>query len=176
MRGLTLDTFNSIMDKTTIKPRLKRELRFVASTAAMPAEAWKDTELFAIKDRNGNKGVLLVEIASGLYVFPYEFKRTNISSVTGRAEAVICDLCKTWQSGSNAGSISFIDAKKATSNVAYLCCADLACSKHVRTQTPAAKVSRAQLRENLDNDQRVERLRTRLEKIMKYVEAEPVKY
>ena len=176
MIHLTLDLFNSILEATTIKPRLKRELRFVASASSMSEEDWEDIEIFPVKDRSGNKGTLFVQIAEGLFVLPYELKRTANSAITGRAEAIICDICKTWQSGSNAASISFIGTKKASTNIAYLCCADLACSSHVRTKTAASKVSRAQLRENMDNEQRVARLNERLKNITEYVAAVPIQY
>jgi len=174
MINLDLDRFNQILEASTVKPRLKRELRFVTSTAPMLDNDWLGTEMIAVKDRSGNNGVLIVEIDSGMYVLPFSVKSLSVSAATGRAQPVICDLCVTWQSGSRAGSITFIGAKKSSSNVAYLCCADLACSKHVRTKTDASKISRAQLREDLDNEQRVARLKLRLEDMMKYLQAVPI--
>ena len=171
MINLDVERFNQIMEASTVRPRLKRELRFVTSTAHMSDTDWLDSEMIAIKDRSGNNGVLIVELDSGMYVLPFSSKGLSVSATTGRAQPVICDLCVTWQSGSRAGSITFIGAKKASSNVAYLCCADLACSKHVRTRTDASKISRAQLREDLDNEQRVARLKLRLEDMMKYLQA-----
>ena len=174
MININIEKFQRIIDASIIKPRLKRELRFVTSTEKMSDSDWLETEMIAIKDRSGNNGVLIVSLESGLYALPFAIKSLSKSATTGRAQPIICDICMTWQSGSRAGSISFIGAKKASSNVAYLCCADLECSRHVRTRTDASKMSRAQLREDLDNTQRVQRLKNRLEDMVKYLQAVPV--
>ena len=166
MIQLTQEQFNDLLASSAVKPRLRRELRFVPSTSDMTEEDWESTELLAIKDRSGNKGVLVISIDSGVYVLPYEFKKISPSSTTGRASAVICDFCMTWQSGSRAGSILFPNIRNASTSVGFLCCADLACSKHVRTKTDASKISRAQLREDMDDEKRTERLKHRLEDLI----------
>ena len=160
MKKLSLVEFNSLLAETTIKPRLKSELRFVASTEHLSDEEWADRELLAITDRNGNKGVLLVWLNGALSTLPYEMKVGITSSSTGRSQSVICDFCQTWQYGNKAGSISF--AKTRTSSVSYLVCEDLKCSMHVRNKTPEAWTSRAQLREDISIEQRIERLNERL--------------
>ncbi len=174
MRKLDLEQFNQMMNLSSVKPKLKRELKFVTSTAGMADEDWRDAELVAIKDRTGNKGVLVVEIDSGTYVLPYSLNRITPSSKTGRASAIICDFCMTWQSGTRAGSILFTNVRNATVDAGFLCCEDLACSKHVRTKTDASKISRAQVREDMDNDMRVARLKARLEDLMKSLQVSPV--
>lgn len=82
------------------------------------------------------------------------------SSSTGRSQSIICDLCKTWQYGNKSGSISF--KKDRATTVAYLCCDDLKCSMHVRNKTSEAFTSRAQLREDISIEQRIERLQGNL--------------
>jgi hypothetical protein len=174
MKTLTLDTFAALMDAARIKPRLKRDLRFVTSTEHMSETDWSETELLAVTDKSGNKGVVVIELDDRTYVLPCEFKRGITSSSTGRAQPVICDFCSTWQDGSRAGSVAFTHVRNSATNVAYLCCADLACSQHVRTKTSASKISRAQLRENMDDEKRVERLKAKLTRILTSLEAEPV--
>jgi hypothetical protein len=49
----------------------------------------------------------------------------------------------------------------------------LECSKHVRNLTSAARTSRAQLREDIDNDQRVARLKQRLQEVSELLGLEP---
>ena len=160
MKKLTLIEFNELLSESTIKHRLKSELRFVASTEHLSDEEWSDRELLAITDRNGNKGVLLISLDEDFYMLPYEMKTGIVSSSTGRSQSLICDFCQTWQYGNKSGSISF--TKSRTSNVSYLCCADLKCSMHVRNKTIEAKTSRSQLREDLSTEQRIERLKTRV--------------
>jgi hypothetical protein len=160
MRKLTLSTFNELIAESSIKPRLKSELRFINSTEHLSDEEWEERELLAITDRNGNKGVLLVSLDEDFYMLPYEIKTGIVSSSTGRSQSVICDFCQTWQYGNKSGSISFVKSKK--SNVSYLCCADLKCSMHVRNKTIEAKTSRSQLREDLTTEQRIERLKNRV--------------
>lgn len=166
MKKLTQESFDELVVQAQIKPRIRQGLKFVAATAGLDDTDWQDTELLAIPDRTGNKGVLLVAPYEEIRVIAYELSRGLVSRQTGRAQPVICDFCRTWQSGSGAGSISFRKAKQSLNSVTFLCCADLACSRHVRGKTPAARLSRAQLREDMTNDQRVERLKTRLRQIL----------
>jgi len=174
MRKLTLDTFNELVVEANIKPRLKTELRFVQSTENLSDEEWAERELLAITDRNGNKGVLLVQLDDDFYILPYEMKSGITSSSTGRSQSVICDFCQTWQYGNKSGSISF--AKDRKSNVGYLCCEDLKCSMHVRNKTPESHTSRAQLREDLNIEQRVERLKTRMSGFISELPVEPLHF
>lgn len=170
MRALTLESFNELMSCSTLKPKFTRELRFVKSTAQL--EDWSEYELFAITERSDTKGVLLIEINNQCYALPYELKR-GLTSSTGKAQAVICDFCRTWQTGSRSGSITFTATKK-NSNISFLCCADLQCSQHVRNKTSAAKTSRSQLREDLSSEQRIERLNERLATILASMNIEPI--
>lgn len=174
MKTLTQQQFNTVIAQTAIKPRLREELRFVASTTGMADEDWQEAELLSIADRNGNKGVLLLAPDDDLYIVSYELSRGFASRESGRAQPVICDFCRTWQPGSGAGMITFRRDKQSLNSVSFLCCADLACSKHVRNKTNAARVSRAQLREDLTNDRRIERLKTRLRQLVADLRLEAV--
>lgn len=174
MKQLSLDQFNDLLNESGVKPRLKQELRFVTNTEHLSPQDWADTELLAVRDRSGNKGVLLLTIASGTYVLPYELQKIAPSSSTGRASAILCDFCMTWQSGTRAGSILLSHHTTSRKRLGYLCCLDLACSSHVRTKTSASKVSRAQVREDMDIPQRVERLHEHLENLVRSLDAKPI--
>ena len=174
MKKYDLPQFNELIEKSTIKPRLKRELRFTTSTAHLSDEEWYTAELLPVTDRSGNTGVLIIEFDDTTYVLPAEFKKGITSSVTGRSQPIICDFCKTWQSGSRAGTIVFTNINKTSNTIGYLCCADLRCSNHVRTKTDASKMSRAQLHEDMTNEQRVERLKVQLKGIIKNIHALPI--
>lgn len=159
------------MHQADIKPRLKSELKFIKSTAHIPAD-WASYELLAISDRTEEKGVLLLQPNEELFIAQYELSRRIIDHATGRARAIICDFCYTWQPGSNAASITFTHAK-TKHKVSFLCCADLECSQHVRTVTKASLVSRSQIRENLSNDDRVARLKRHIEEKIHQLEISP---
>jgi hypothetical protein len=174
MKKLNLTQFNDMLELSILKPKLKRDLKFAVSTLFMSDEDWDTLELLSIKDKSGNKGVLIVEIASGTYLLPHELKKLTASSTTGRPSAIMCDVCMTWQSGARAGSISFTHIKNSTTNVGFLCCEDLLCSMHVRTLTSSSKISRAQLREDMDDAKRVTRLNERLERLMVSLGAVPI--
>ncbi len=162
MKSVTQQEFNELVEHSTLKPRIKRELRFVSSTAGVD---WQHRDYVPVSDRSGNKGVLLLTKDSDYYLLPYEIKRGLSSSFTGAAQPIICDLCRTWQSGTRAGSITFsLPHKKGT--VSHLCCADLLCSSHVRGTTSASKTSRSQLREHIAPEERVERLQNRLSRLI----------
>lgn len=174
MKALDLEQFNQLIARAQLKPRLKRELRFINSTSTMTAEDWLEAELLSITDRTGNKGVLLLSPDDDIYVLPYELSRGIANRQTGRAQPIICDFCRTWQAGNSAGSISFRKDKQSLNSVGFLCCGDLACSQHVRSKTNASRTSRAQLREDLTNEQRVERLKGRLRQIIADLGLEPI--
>lgn len=110
-------------------------------------------------DRSGDQGVLVLEPDETLYIIPFEITKGITNKRTGRSTPVICDFCKTWQPGGNVGRITFKKDPKSQNSTTYLCCADLDCSRNVRTKTNASLISRAQIHEDLTDDQRVERLK-----------------
>ncbi|HEX6461797.1 MAG TPA: FBP domain-containing protein [Candidatus Saccharimonadales bacterium] len=175
MHALHQEQFNQLIAKVRLKPRLRRELRFINSTSRMSAEDWREAELLCISDRTGKKGVLLLAPDDDLYVIPYELLKGIANRQTGRAQPIICDFCRTWQSGSGAGNISFQKDARSLNSVGFLCCSDLACSQHVRSKTSASRASRAQLREDITNEQRIERLKSRLRQVITDLHLEPIR-
>jgi hypothetical protein len=171
MKKLSIEEFNELINLSSIKPRLKNEVRFIASTENLSDEEWGDRELIGISDRSGNNGILLVSLSNKMHILPYELKIGITSSATGRLQSTICDFCRTWQYGDRSARISF--HKDKNSSVSFLCCADLKCSMHVRNKTEASHTSRAQLREDLSIEQRVERLKTRLANLVATLPVEP---
>lgn len=160
MKTLSQEEFANVLQHTTVKLRTKKELKFATSTVLYPKQ-WSDFEFIAISDRTMDKGILLLQPDDTLFVAEYQLVRRIVDSGTGRDRAVICDLCYTWQPGSNAATITFTHATNKHT-VGFLCCADLMCSQHVRTATKAAIVSRARLRENMTNEDRIARLKSKL--------------
>ena len=140
-----------------VKPRLRRELRFVPEEIS----DWQDRDFLAVTTRSGAEGVLLVP-AETLRVAPFQLQRRR-PNASGRVEAIICDVCATWQRGSNSAIITFTKEKSSSS---FLCCGDLLCSLHVRDKTAASKVSRVQLREHNTPEERISRLTSKLEAII----------
>jgi hypothetical protein len=162
MKILHSAEFTLLIKKAKLRPRLQRELRFNTSVAGLSAEDWTDTELLAITDRNGTKGVLILQPYEELFIVPYELSR-GLTTTNGRAQAIICDFCYTWQAGSNAAAISFKKDPNSLNSTRFLCCADLGCSNHVRNKSTVSRLSRANLRETMTNEQRVARLKQRLQ-------------
>lgn len=160
MRTLDQDSFNDLLKHTTIKPRIVSEFKFVKSVENL-AEDWSNYELLAITDRTNEKGILLLEPDTDLYAVQYELSKKVIDFKSGRRRAIICDFCYTWQSGSNAASITF-STGNSKRKVRFICCADLKCSMHVRATTKESVMSRTQLRENMTNEDRILRLKDRL--------------
>ena len=143
-----------------IKAKLKRELRFV------PEEIldWESRDFIAVMNKAQSEGVLIAELEER-YSIPFRLQKRS-ANFQGRIEAIICDLCATWQRGSNSIVISFQKDKRS---VSFLCCGDLSCSFHVREKTPESKLSRTQLRETISIDGKVRRLRNRLKRILQEV-------
>jgi hypothetical protein len=173
MKTFNQQEFVEMLQQTDIKPRLKRDLKFVTSTAHLP-QSWADYEILSITDRTGDKGVLLLQPENVLFIAQYELSRSVVDSQTGRGRAIICDFCYTWQPGPTAASITFTHSK-TKNKIRFLCCSDLECSQHVRTKTKASIMSRAQLRESLSNEDRVARLKTKLQTLIEHLGIETVK-
>ena len=173
MQQLTQPQFDELMNQASIRPRTKREVRFAQSVGTLTSEVWHETELLAVSDRAGNKGVLLLDSGKGLYAAAYELSR-GITSSTGKAQPIICDFCRTWQTGSRSGSVTLTKPVRDSGSVTFLCCADLECSRHVRNLTSAAKTSRSQLREDMSSEERVERLQRRIQEISELIHLTPI--
>lgn len=153
MNAIDRSQLSTLLDTARVKPRIKRELRFV------PEEIvdWENRDFLAVMNRSRSEGVLVLPFAQMRIVsFQLHSRQAN---KTGRVEAIICDFCATWQRGSNSAVISI---QRAGSTNSFLCCADLDCSLHVRSKTPASVLSRTQLRESNSIEERIERLQARL--------------
>jgi len=174
MRIITPELFQKLLDASAIRSRIKREVRFATAVAAMQDDDWTTTELIAIGDRSGNKGVLILEDdEANLYPAGYEISR-GMTSSSGKAQPIICDFCRTWQTGSRSGSVTIHKPGRDTGSISFLCCADLQCSRHVRNLTEASKTSRAQMREDMDNEHRIARLQRRIKEITTVLGIEPI--
>jgi len=161
MVEFTQDSFAMAMKTAGIKARLQKEVRFRPD-----AFVWAETELAFVADRSQSKGVLLLQPDEQLFMISYEIS-PGLVDKTGRTKPITCDFCYTWQPGGNAASITFQLKSAAIHTITFLCCGDLQCAMHVRTKTAASLVSRTQLREGMDDKQRVERLRRRLRELVR---------
>ena len=160
MNSLSREQFSALLKEARIKSRLVREVRFIPEEI----ENWADLELLAISTRSASEGLLLIQ-TDHFYMIAYTLTTGLADKKTGRSKPITCDFCYTWQRGSNAGRITF---RRATDNhtLTYLCCADLQCSLHVRNMTAAATLSRTQLHEDIGVDQRVARLKRKLNDVL----------
>jgi len=155
MNVITREQFTELV--RPLKPRLKRELRFVPEEIT----EWENRDFLAITNKQGNEGILIIPFLD--VVIPYSLSKRMPSS-KGKVEAVICDICATWQRGTYSAVITF--QASPVRSVSFLCCEDLQCSLHVRGKTSAAVLSRAQIREQIDPQERTNRLRERLTNII----------
>lgn len=173
MKVINAEAFDVLLKTAPIKPRFKRDLKFRSSTDHMTDDMLLDMELLPIWNKSGNGGIVLLQPADELYVLPFDATKSNVDT-SGRSKPVICDLCFTWRSSRSGGFVTFYPDKSGDNSLSLLCCLDLRCSDNVRTRTPAALKSRAQLREDMTNESRVERLKQRLEAFIQRVRIEPV--
>ncbi len=160
MNVITRTEFDQLVLPT--RPRLRRELRFTPEAIT----DWDDRDFLVVTNKQGNEGVLVVPFADDA-VLPFVISRRQ-PNAAGRVEAIICDICATWQRGTHSAVITF--TASSTRTVSFLCCQDLRCSLHVRDKTSAASLSRAQLREHLTPEERIARLRIRLSNIVAAVQ------
>ncbi len=154
-----------------MKPRFKRDLKFMASVEDVD---WVGRELLPIWNKSQNGGLLLLQPDAHLYVVPFELSAVQ-KSVSGRIKPIVCDLCYTWRTSGAAGYVTFYPDATPNDSISFLCCHDLKCSDHARTKTDVGIQSRAQLRENLDDDARVERLRRKLLRLVETLRLEAIR-
>ena len=167
MKSLNREEFSALLKKQRTKLRLSRELRFVPEEI----DNWDDLDVLAVETRSRAEGILLVQ-TDKFFMLPYELRVGLKDTTTGRTKSVICDFCCTWQRGGNSGSITF---RRPSDNhsFTFLCCADLRCSLHVRNLTPQATLSRTQLHEDITKEQRIARLKDRLNRVIAILGASP---
>jgi len=154
MKALTKQEFIDLLAISSVRPRLRRELRFV------PGEItdWDDRDFLVATTKGGNEGVMILP-DNNMRVLSFRLQARK-PNAKGRIEAIICDLCATWQRGTHSAMITF--DRGDGSSVSFLCCGDLQCSLHVRGKTAASTLSRTQLREDITPQGRVTRLQDRL--------------
>lgn len=172
MKIISTKLANEIISKLKISKNLQKRLRLSAFGDMLEPE-WENYEVVGLPTKDNAAGVLFIGLEHDLYAIPYEIGAVG-NKATGRSKPVICDFCKTWQAGGRAGSITFRPERRSLNSISFLCCLDLKCSLHVRDMTVAAKTSRAQLREDITQDYRIERLKDKLALLIKRLDLEPV--
>lgn len=174
MKALSAQDIAYCIEQSAAKKSLMEKLRPSLVAASMENQDWSILELLQIPTRDEKGGVLIIESRNRLYATPYELSRGVGNKSTGQLKPVICDLCKTWQAGPRAGTVTFRKDKRSLNSTTLLCCADLNCSLHVRSRTTASKISRSQLREDINDEARVQRLQDNLEALVKRFELTPL--
>jgi hypothetical protein len=134
-------------------------------------QACFDSEMYAIPRKDEAYGIVLLESGSDLYVLRF-YRTGRITDVSGRARTIICDFCSTRVSGNLASRIKFesIDKKRS---VYWLCCYQLNCSQNARGTTDTAKLSRIFIKETISDEKRVERLKSKISKLIEYLGINP---
>jgi hypothetical protein len=171
MQAITSEMYDQVIAVVGLKPKFLRELRPKLDMVT----DW-DREFVTISDRSGNKGVLWIELEEEIYVLPYTLSRGIIDKASGRGRPVICDLCYTQQPGTLAARIALSLPGRVEATRSLLCCADLACSDHVRGRTLSSRRSRAQLRESISQEDRVLRLQRKLRGLVEAIGTKPQIY
>lgn len=170
MNTLNADQFAELLKAAPLKPRFKRDIKFLASVQDI---VWDELELLPVWNKSKNGGVLLLQPDEDVYMIPFDATKSKVDS-SGKVKPVICDLCYTYRTSGQGGFVTFYPNKSSDNSLSLLCCQDLLCSDHVRTKTSAALNSRAQLREHMTNEDRVERLRRKLREFIKRTGISPV--
>ncbi len=162
MKRLTNDELASIIKQSNLSSSLKRKLKI--STDDID---WQDCNFILIKEKSVSKGVLIYAHGDEYYVLRYSLSPLPTSPVTGKRSVIICDFCSTWHGSSSSTSVTFdiSGAHKGTS-LSFLCCRELACNENVRNKTNIAHLSRAHVRENISDEERIERFINKLDTIL----------
>lgn len=174
MKKLSAQDIMYYVEQSAARQNLKKNLRPSLVSAFMEKHDWDILDILEVPARGGKNGVLIIEVDDRLYATPYELSIGIGNKTTGQLKPVICDLCRTWQAGSRAGSITFRVDQRSLNSITFLCCADLKCSLHVRSRTSSASTSRAHLREDITDEHRVQRLRVNLKTLVERLELNPL--
>lgn len=160
MKPFSRQQFTDLVVRARVKLRLQRELRYV------PEEIrdWEERDFLAVMNKSRTEGVLIVPFIDRVIAF--ELRSLKARANGALPAAVICDFCATWQRSTRAATITFSKDKRS---LTFLVCADLNCSLHVRDKTEEARVSRTQLREDITEEGRVERLLRRMTEILQAI-------
>ncbi len=172
MNTMTTQSFQEYIRALRLSNGFKRRIT-AAPLTLMHDDEWSNYELFSVPTKDGAAGIVFIESNGLLYGAAYESSPVK-DPVTGRSKSVICDFCKTWQAGGRASYLVFRTKRGSADVIGFLCCTDLKCSLHVRDMTDAAHVSRAQLREDITREQRIERLRRKLNAVVDTLRLTPL--
>ena len=172
MKIISIKLANEIITKLKVSKNLQKRLR-LSAFGDMTESEWKLYEIIGMPTKDGAAGILFIGIDNSLYATAYEIGTVGSKS-TERSKPIICDFCKTWQTGGRAGSITFRTERRSLNSIGFLCCLDLQCSLHVRNLTTSAKTSRVHLREDITQDYRIERLKDRLAVLVERLGLEPI--
>lgn len=148
MLPVSSEEFRSGLDAAMVKKRLRAELKYSPEIIS----DWDTHDFLAVFTKTGREGVLVFE---GRYI-PFSYipsKNTNVS------KPVLCTICATWQRASSVATIRF---STPSGSVQHLVCEELLCSSHVRALTAEGVFARAQMREDITSEGRVDRLKKRL--------------
>ncbi len=168
MNHIDQEQFTSLLKTERVKSRLVRELRFNRADTTN----WDDLEVLAVSTRSKNEGLLLIQLDK-LYLLPYELITGLKDNTTGRSKPVTCDFCYTWQRGGRAARITF-RRMSDDHTFTYICCDTLDCSLNVREKTAESILSRTQLREEITEEQRINRLEKKLQELITTLDSKPV--
>jgi len=156
MKQRTATQLDDQLKQYAISKRLRADLRY-----NLDAINWDEQDFIVVTNKQGSEGVLFSDVSEH-EAMQYELRKRG-ANASGRVEAIICDICATWQSGPRSATITF---RKARGNATFLVCSDLGCSDHVRNKTEASIISRTQLREHITSEGRIARLHERLARIL----------
>lgn len=173
MHLVSQGTISEYIAQADMAKSVRRKLKPQHALKLMSQYGAANLELLAVSSQSRLFGVLLVELQSEVFAIAYEFTPRLPEAKSGRLKPVICDLCKTWQSGTRIGTITFNKNRRPLNSISYYCCADLLCSLHVRSLTAAAAISRANLREDVENSRRIERFTLKLAEIVSSLDLKP---
>ena len=172
MRRIDARLMQRILSKLHVSKAFMGRFSFAVVNDIESSE-WNNYEIIGLRTKDRGSGVLLMELDGRLYSVLYDINEMRDRS-TGLSKPIICDFCKTWQTGGRAGSITFHPERRLLNSISFLCCLDLNCSLHVRDMTEASKLSRVQLREDVSREYRIERLKDKLALLAERLNLEPI--
>ena len=163
MQEITPRQVEAVIKSGSLNKKLVSEIRL----SQLDDLDWENLDFFTLTNKSGQRGLLFYQFASDsqLAAIPYSIT-PKAAGEDGRNQAIICDICRTWQKGSAAGFISLENPDNKHRTTGFYVCLDLKCSLHIRDLTPNAKLSRSQVKEDIDTTGRIARLQRNLGAIM----------
>ena len=161
MKRINQDSLNKLLKREGINQRVLSKLR----TKILDDLDWNNLDFFTLTNKSKKRGLLIYQSGNQVLIRSYSI-RPKPANLSGQNKPMVCDICRTWRRGSSIGFMTITKSQNQNKEIGNYVCFKLDCSLHVRDMTPQSKLSKTQIREDLDRKAKIVRLNRNLKSIL----------